>query len=69
VLDQDDRDNAGNREVRFDPKPLELAAIMRLATKMKSDVAFDTAALTRLRRDSQPLDGVRLTDPCPYRLL
>ena len=55
-------------EFRFDPGPLGLADVQRLAADMWSDIAFDEQALSRLRRDGLMLDGVRLTGPCPFQI-
>lgn len=53
-------------EIRFDPGPLGLDEIIRLALEMWSDLGFDEVALARLRRDGLALEGVRLRGPCPY---
>lgn len=53
-------------EIRFDPGPLGLDEITRLALDMWSDIGFDEAALGRLRRDGLALDGVRLRGASPY---
>jgi hypothetical protein len=55
-------------EYQFDPGSLDLAQVQRLAEDMWSDLAFDDAALARLKRDGLVLDGVRLTGPIPYQL-
>ena len=47
---------------------LSLADVQRLATDMWSDLAFDEAALERLKRDGLTLDGVRLTGPSPFAI-
>ncbi len=53
-------------EFSFDPGPLGLAEITRLALDMWSDIRFDETALARLRRDGLALDGVRLHGQSPY---
>jgi hypothetical protein len=55
-------------EYSFDPGALTLDDIRRLAADMWSDIAFDEAALARLKRDGLMLDGVRLTGPSPFEL-
>ncbi len=52
----------------FDPGVLALCDIRRLAADMWSDIAFDEAALARLKRDGLMLDGVRLTGPSPFEI-
>ncbi len=52
----------------FDPGQLTPDEIQRLAASMWSDLAFDEAALMRLKRDGLALDGVRLTGPSPYEI-
>ena len=55
-------------EYSFDPGALGLSDIQRLVADMWSDLAFDEAALARLRRDGLMLDGVRLTGPSPFEM-
>lgn len=57
-----------NVEFRFETETRELEEIQRLAADMWSDLAFDEAALARLKRDGLALDGVRLTGPSPFSL-
>ena len=53
-------------EYRFEFGPLTLAKVQRRAGDMWSDLAFDEAALTRVKRDGLLIDGVRLTGPSPF---
>jgi hypothetical protein len=52
----------------FDPTPLALEDVQRIAADMWSDLAFDEATLARLKRDGLALDSVRLTGPSPFLL-
>lgn len=62
----DDMKTGKSVDFNFDPAPLALADVQRLATDMWSDLAFDEAALERLKRDGLMLEGVRLTGPSPF---
>ncbi len=53
-------------ELSFELGPLTLADVQRRAGDMWSDLAFDEAALARVKRDGVMLDGVRLTGPSPF---
>jgi len=55
-------------EFRFETGTMGLDEIRQRAADMWSDLAFDEAALARLKRDGLTLDGVRLTGPSPFLL-
>ena len=55
-------------EFDFELGPLTLADVQRRAGDMWSDLAFDEAALARVKRDGLMLDGVRLTGQSPFVL-
>ena len=51
-----------------DTAPFDLAKARRSAADIWSDLAFDAAALARLKRDSLDLRDVRLTGPIPFMI-
>ena len=55
-----------DRELSFDPGPIDPADVRRIAADLWSGLAFDEAALARLKRDGLTLHSVRLTGPMPY---